>query len=163
MIRAGLGRDLHRLVPGRRFLLGGVELDSDKGELGHSDGDVLTHAIIDAILGAAGLGDIGEFFPPGDALWKDADSLELLRIVSQKIKTQGWKIINIDCVVCCEQPKILPYREKIQSSLANVLEIEKEALFVKGKTNEGLGDIGKGEAVEALAICLAEKQSTTPR
>ena len=158
MIRIGLGKDLHRLAEGRRFVVGGVEIPCNKGELGFSDGDVLTHAVMDAILGAAGLGDIGEFFPPGDPKWKDADSLELLRIVREKFEKTGWKIINIDCVVCCEEPKILPHRNKIQHKLAGVLGIGADAIFVKGKTGEGLGEIGRGEAVEATAVCLAEKR-----
>lgn len=158
MIRTGLGKDLHRLVSGRRFLLGGVEIPSAKGELGHSDGDVLCHAVIDAILGAAGLGDIGEFFPSGDPFYKDANSWELLRKAKEKVTAAGWKVLNIDCVVTCEEPKILPYREKIRASLAKALEMDIDSVFVKGKTNEGLGETGKDEAVEALAVCLLEKK-----
>jgi len=157
MIRVGLGRDLHRLVPDRRFLLGGVELESEFGELGHSDGDVLAHSIIDALLGAAGLGDIGELFPPSDEKWKDADSMSLLKIVFESVKKEGWNIANIDCVIVCDKPKLLPYREKIRLSLAQTLETSIENIFVKGKTNEGLGFLGEGKAVEALAICLLEK------
>ncbi len=157
MIRIGLGRDLHRLIEGRRFILGGVIVPAEKGELGHSDGDVLAHAITDAILGASGLGDIGELFPPGDETWKDADSMELLRTAYQKIKDDGWKIINIDCVVTCEKPKILLHRGAIRENIARILEIDVSSVFVKGKTNEGLGEIGGGLAVEALALCLLEK------
>ena len=157
MFRVGLGRDLHRLIPGRPFLLGGVHIPFEKGEAGHSDGDVLAHAIIDALLGAAGLGDIGELFPPGMPKWKDADSLELLRTAWNMAQTQGWRIVNLDCVVTCENPKILPFRENIRNSLAKVLGIGVESVFVKGKTNEGLGSLGKGEAMEALAVCLLEK------
>ncbi|MDR0497022.1 MAG: 2-C-methyl-D-erythritol 2,4-cyclodiphosphate synthase [Treponema sp.] len=157
MIKVGLGRDLHRLVPGRKFLLGGVEIPFEKGEAGHSDGDFLAHAACDAILGAAGLGDIGELYPPDDAIWKDADSLDLLKSTWQRVKAQGWRLINLDCVVSCEMPKILPHRESIRSSLAKALEAGPDAVFVKGKTYEGLGPIGTGEAVEALAVCLLEK------
>ena len=157
MFRVGLGRDIHRLIPGRPFLLGGVHIPFDKGEAGHSDGDVLTHAVIDALLGAAGLGDIGELFPPGLSKWKDADSLELLRTAWNLVQTQGWRVVNLDCVVICENPKILPFRENIRNSLAKVLGIGVESVFVKGKTNEGLGSLGRGEAVEALALCLLEK------
>ncbi|MDR2900415.1 MAG: 2-C-methyl-D-erythritol 2,4-cyclodiphosphate synthase [Treponema sp.] len=157
MTRIGLGKDLHRLVEGRRFILGGIVIPSDKGELGHSDGDVLAHAVTDAILGAAGLGDIGELFPDKDAAWKDADSMELLQIAYQKVKADGWKIINLDCVVTCEKPKILPYRNAIRENIAHILEIDDSSVFVKGKTNEGLGEIGEGLAVEALSICLLEK------
>jgi len=155
--RIGLGRDLHRLVSGRKFLLGGVEIPFEKGELAHSDGDVLTHAIIDALLGAAALGDIGEFYPDNDPAWKDANSLELLKNAWQQVKAQGWRLVNLDCTVVCEKPKILPYREEIRRSLAKTLEIETSRVFVKGKTSEGLGPIGSGEAVEALAVCLLGK------
>ncbi|QQO11058.1 2-C-methyl-D-erythritol 2,4-cyclodiphosphate synthase [Breznakiella homolactica] len=157
MIRIGLGRDLHRLAPGRRFLLGGAELPAESGELGHSDGDVLAHAVTDALLGAAGLGDIGEMFPPSDDTWKDADSMELLRTAYARVTALGWRMVNLDCVVSCEKPKILPHREAIRASLAAVLEADPAAVFVKGKTNEGLGPVGEGAAVEALAVCLLEK------
>ena len=157
MLRIGLGRDLHRLVPGRRFLLGGVEIPCDLGELGHSDGDVLAHAIIDALLGAAGLGDIGERFPPTDNTWKDADSRSLLKTAWKQVRDSGWRLVNLDCVVICEQPKVLPWREAIRGSLAATLEVTPEAVFVKGKTNEGLGPLGEGLAVEALATALLER------
>ena len=157
MIRIGLGRDMHRLVEGRSFLLGGTEIPFEKGELGHSDGDVLAHAVCDALLGAAGLGDIGELYPPGNPAWKDADSIELLKSAWQKVKSRGWRLVNLDCMVSCEEPKILPYRDTIRQSLAEALEADSGQIFVKGKTNEGLGPIGTGEAVEALAVCLLEK------
>ena len=155
--RIGLGRDLHRLVAGRRFLLGGVEIPHEKGELGHSDGDVLVHAVIDAILGASGLGDIGELYPPNDPAWKDADSLKLLKGAWDKARAEGWNLINLDCTVVCEEPKIFPHRDSIRISLSQALEIDIGSVFVKGKTNEGLGDLGSGEAVEALAVCLLER------
>jgi len=154
--RIGIGRDLHRLADDRKFLLGGVEIPFDKGELGHSDGDVLAHAVCDAILGAAGLGDIGELFPDSDPAYKDADSMELLKCAWQGVKAQGWRLANLDCVVCCEKPKILPHRDKIRSSLAKALDADPALVFVKGKTAEGLGPIGNGEAVEAMAVCLLE-------
>jgi 2-C-methyl-D-erythritol 2,4-cyclodiphosphate synthase len=157
MLRIGLGRDLHRLVPGRRFLLGGVELPSPVGEQGHSDGDALVHALIDALLGAAGLGDIGELFPPTDAAWKDADSLRLLAIAFNKVKAAGWSVVNIDAVVTCERPKLLPHRAAIRASLATALELPVDAVFVKGKTNEGCDALGEGRAVEALVVCLLER------
>jgi 2-C-methyl-D-erythritol 2,4-cyclodiphosphate synthase len=157
MIRVGLGRDLHRLVRGRRFLLGGVEIPARRGEMGYSDGDVLAHAVTDAILGAAGLGDIGAIFPPTEAAWKDADSMALLRASFEMAKKSGWRLVNLDCVVCCEKPRVLHYREEIRRSLARSLDIDPEAVFVKGKTAEGLGAIGRGRAVEALAVCLLEK------
>ncbi|MDR2718573.1 MAG: 2-C-methyl-D-erythritol 2,4-cyclodiphosphate synthase [Treponema sp.] len=157
MLRIGLGRDVHRLVKGRRFLLGGVELPAQRGELGHSDGDVLAHAVCDAILGAAALGDIGELFPPSDPAWKDADSMALLRSVYDMAQQAGWTLVNLDCVVCCEEPKVLPFRDRIRQSLAQALEVSIDRIFVKGKTAEGLGPVGKGKAVEALAVCLLEK------
>jgi len=155
MMRVGIGRDLHPLVPGRRFLLGGVQIPAEAGEAGHSDGDVLCHAIIDALLGAAGLGDIGEFFPARDETWKDSNSLDLLKISAEAFYRAGWKIANIDSVVSCEHPAILPWREQIRNSLSGVLGISPDAIFVKGKSGEKLGDIGQGRAVEALAVCLA--------
>jgi 2-C-methyl-D-erythritol 2,4-cyclodiphosphate synthase len=157
MMRTGLGWDVHRLVPDRRFLLGGVELPSDRGELGHSDGDVLAHAVTDALLGGAALGDIGELFPPSDPAWKNADSLALLRSAYEKVRAAGWRLINLDCVVICEKPRILPFREAIRSSLADALEVESAAVFVKGKTAEGLGPPGVGQAVEALVTALLER------
>ncbi|MDR0909907.1 MAG: 2-C-methyl-D-erythritol 2,4-cyclodiphosphate synthase [Spirochaetaceae bacterium] len=153
-MRIGLGWDLHRLIAGRPFLLGGVEIPFEKGEDGHSDGDVLCHALSDALLGAAALGDIGKLFPPGDAQWKDANSLELLKMAWKLVHDAGWEIINIDSVVICEKPKILPFREAIQNSLAKALGIEAGQIFIKGKTNEGLGEIGQGNAVEAKVVCL---------
>ncbi|MDR2631274.1 MAG: 2-C-methyl-D-erythritol 2,4-cyclodiphosphate synthase [Spirochaetaceae bacterium] len=158
MIRIGLGRDIHRLVPGRPFLLAGLELPAERGELGHSDGDVLAHAVTDALLGAAGLGDIGEFFPPEDSAWRDADSMGLLKTTYKKVKDRGWKPVNVDCIVICETPRILPYREPIRDALAAVLELPREAVFVKGKTNEGMGPVGEGLAVEALTVCLLERE-----
>ncbi|MDR0399576.1 MAG: 2-C-methyl-D-erythritol 2,4-cyclodiphosphate synthase [Treponema sp.] len=156
MTRIGLGRDLHRLVLGRPFLLGGLRLESERGELGHSDGDVLAHAVTDALLGAAGLGDIGALFPPSDPQWRDADSLELLKKAWALVKGQGWDLVNLDCVVCCEEPRLLPRREEIRASLAGALGVPPARVFVKGKTAEGLGPVGEGRAVEALAICLLE-------
>jgi 2-C-methyl-D-erythritol 2,4-cyclodiphosphate synthase len=158
MFRIGLGKDIHPLVTGRPFILGGQKIPFEKGQSGHSDGDALTHAVIDALLGASGLGDIGEFFPSEDPKWKDADSLELLRTAWGIVQRQGWSIVNLDCVVCCENPKILPFREKIRQSLAGILGISFETIFVKGKTGEGLGPVGNGEAIEALVICLMEKE-----
>ena len=139
-MRTGLGYDLHRLVRGKRLMMGGVHIPFKKGEKAHSDGDVLLHAITDALLGACGMGDIGEFFPPSDKKWKDANSSELLSTVWEIISEAGWKIQNIDCVIIIEEPKILPFR--------------KEQIFIKAKTGEGIGIIGKGKAVAALASCL---------
>jgi 2-C-methyl-D-erythritol 2,4-cyclodiphosphate synthase/2-C-methyl-D-erythritol 4-phosphate cytidylyltransferase/2-C-methyl-D-erythritol 2,4-cyclodiphosphate synthase len=158
MIRTGIGCDIHKLKRGRRFLLGGIEIPFSKGEDGHSDGDVLAHAVCDALLGASGLGDIGELFPPSDPSWKDADSMKLLRTAFSRVKNSGWEIVNIDCVIICEKPKVLPFRDAIRKSLAEILEISFDRVFVKGKTAEGLGDAGRGKAVEAYAVCLLEKK-----
>jgi len=157
MIRAGLGQDTHRLAKGRPFLLGGIEIPAPRGEAGHSDGDALAHAVTDAVLGAAGLGDIGELFPPSDLAWKDADSMALLRTAFSGVKQAGWHVVNLDCVIICENPKVLPYREAIRNSLSTALEVSAERIFLKGKTAEGMGPVGKGRAVEVLALCLLEK------
>jgi 2-C-methyl-D-erythritol 2,4-cyclodiphosphate synthase/2-C-methyl-D-erythritol 4-phosphate cytidylyltransferase/2-C-methyl-D-erythritol 2,4-cyclodiphosphate synthase len=151
----GLGRDIHPLVPGRRFVLGGVLLDAEAGEEGHSDGDVLCHAIIDALLGALRRGDIGELFPPGGGAYKDACSLGLLRhCVSAALAPSPWRISGIDAVVSCKSPVVLPYREAIRRSLSDALGVREEQVFVKGKSGNGVGEVGQGRAVEALAVCL---------
>jgi 2-C-methyl-D-erythritol 2,4-cyclodiphosphate synthase len=157
MIRTGLGYDLHRLVAGRALVLGGVAIPFDKGEDGHSDGDVLLHAITDALLGASGLGDIGEFFPPSDPKWKGADSRMLLGTAWDAARNAGWRIENIDCVIALEKPKFLPHRPAIRASIAETLGIDIDRIFVKAKTGEGLGSVGTGEAVEVWAICLLTK------
>ena len=157
MIRVGLGYDIHRLVEGRRLLLGGVELPFEIGEDGHSDGDVLYHAITDALLGASGLGDIGSFFPPEEAKWKDSDSAELLKTVMKKVYAEGWQIENLDCVIKLEKPKFIPYRQKVIESIARTLDIAPEQVFVKAKTGEKLPPVGTSEAVEASVVCLLSK------
>jgi 2-C-methyl-D-erythritol 2,4-cyclodiphosphate synthase/2-C-methyl-D-erythritol 4-phosphate cytidylyltransferase/2-C-methyl-D-erythritol 2,4-cyclodiphosphate synthase len=157
MIRTGIGYDLHRLKKGRRFILGGVVIPFDKGESGHSDGDVLAHAVCDALLGASGLGDIGELFPSANLAWKNANSMELLRNVFERVKLQCWQFVNLDCVIICENPKVLPFRDAICKSIAKVMEVPVQNIFVKGKTAEGIGAIGKGKAVEVLVTCLLEK------
>ena len=157
MIRVGLGYDLHTLVPTRKLKLGGIEIPFDLGEDGHSDGDVLLHAITDALLGASGLGDIGEFFPPSDAKWKNADSKMLLKTAWNKIKDDGWKLENLDCVINIEKPKILCHRKEIISSIAKVLECDENQIFVKAKTGEKIGEIGKSQAVAAWTVCLLSK------
>lgn len=157
MIRVGLGYDLHRLVEGRKLFLGGVEFDFSKGEQGHSDGDVLLHAVTDALLGASGLGDIGSYFPPEDEKWKDADSKLLLQKVWNDVRNEGWKIVNIDCVIKLEKPKFLPKRQEVINSIAQILGIESSNVFVKAKTGEKLPPIGTSQAVEAEAVCLLEK------
>ena len=157
MIRVGLGYDIHRLIEGRPLILGGIVLPFEKGEDGHSDGDVLFHAITDAVLGAAGLGDIGSFFPPEDMQWKDADSAKLLETVMEKVRAAGWHIENIDCVIKLEKPKFIPYRQQVIESVARALQIQPEQVFVKAKTGEKLPPVGTSEAVEATAVCLLSK------
>ncbi len=157
MIRVGLGYDLHRLVAGRPLLLGGVELPFEKGEDGHSDGDVLFHAITDAVLGASGLGDIGSFFPPEDPQWKDADSAMLLKTVIEKVYAAGWKLENLDCVIKLEKPKFIPYRERVIKSIATVLGVAPDQVFVKAKTGEKLPPVGTSDAVEAEVVCLLSR------
>ncbi|MCR4630380.1 MAG: 2-C-methyl-D-erythritol 2,4-cyclodiphosphate synthase [Treponema sp.] len=157
-MRVGLGYDLHRLVSGRRLVLGGVEFEFEKGEDGHSDGDVLLHAITDALLGASGLGDIGSYFPPEDMKWKDADSAELLRTVMKDIRAAGWKIENLDCVIKLEKPKFLPKRQMVIDSVAKILEIKSEQVFVKAKTGEKLPPVGTSDAVEAECVCLLSRE-----
>ena len=157
MIRVGLGYDIHRLIEGRPLILGGVVLPFEKGEDGHSDGDVLFHAITDAVLGASGLGDIGSFFPPEDMQWKDANSADLLKNVMQKVYAAGWIIENLDCVIKLEKPKFIPYRQQVIESVARALSIDPSQVFVKAKTGEKLPPVGTGEAVEATAVCLLSK------
>lgn len=157
MIRTGLGYDLHRLITGRPLILGGITIPFDKGEDGHSDGDVLLHAITDAVLGAAGIGDIGEFFPPSDLHWKGADSKKLLSVAWDAVQKKGWKLENLDCVIALQQPKFLPWRTAVCASIAEVLHVDAEQVFVKAKTGEGLGPVGTGEAVEVWATCLISK------
>ncbi|MDR3285024.1 MAG: 2-C-methyl-D-erythritol 2,4-cyclodiphosphate synthase [Treponema sp.] len=156
--RTGLGYDRHRLIMGRKLVLGGVELPFEKGEDGHSDGDVLFHAVSDALLGASGLGDIGSCFPPEDPQWKDADSADLLKRVWKDVRGAGWRLVNLDCVVLLEKPKMLPFRDKIRRSIAQTLETDPETVFVKAKTGEKTGEVGRGEIVEAWVVCLLEKK-----
>jgi 2-C-methyl-D-erythritol 2,4-cyclodiphosphate synthase len=157
MIKVGLGYDLHRLVEGRKLLLGGIYLPFERGEDGHSDGDVLLHAISDALLGASGLGDIGSFFPPEEPQWKDADSAQLLKTVVSKVYDEGWKIENLDCVIKLEKPKFIPYRTQVIKSIADILQIDENQVFVKAKTGEKLAEIGRSEAVEVWCVCLLSR------
>lgn len=156
-IKIGFGTDLHILAEGRKFFLGGIQIPCEKGEVAHSDGDVLIHAICDALLGAAGIGDIGSYFPPTDDKWKNADSKILLKKVFADIKNLGWQINNLDCVVETEIPKVLPWRQKIISSLAQILELNENQIFVKAKTNEGQDAVGNKNAIKAYCSCLLKK------
>lgn len=157
MTRIGLGYDLHRLVAGRPLVLGGVTIPSPLGEDGHSDGDALLHAITDALLGASGLGDIGELFPPSDQRWKGADSRDLLKTAWQRVRDAGWSIENIDCVIALQEPKFLPWRERVRAEISQVLGVTPDRIFVKAKTGEGLAPIGTKEAVAAWAVCLLSR------
>ncbi|WP_422480282.1 2-C-methyl-D-erythritol 2,4-cyclodiphosphate synthase [Pleomorphochaeta sp. DL1XJH-081] len=158
-MRVGSGWDLHRLVEKRPLMLGGVQIPHTRGEAGHSDGDVLIHAIIDALLGAVAIGDIGSHFPPSDDRWKDVSSLELLQMTLEKIK--GWKIVNIDTTVILENPKLRPYIDAIRDSLSQTCDIPIECISVKAKTAEGiLGEVGQGEAIIAQAIVLLKPVPT---
>lgn len=152
-MRIGIGNDIHRLIEGRPLILGGVEIPYSKGEDAHSDGDVLVHAIIDAILGACAKGDIGALFPPSDERYKDADSLKLLK---QAVEYTGAKIINIDSSITLEEPKLRPYITTMRERIAEVLSIDIDRVSIKAKTNEGLDEIGKGNAVNAIAVVLVE-------
>jgi 2-C-methyl-D-erythritol 2,4-cyclodiphosphate synthase len=152
MSLSGIGYDCHRLITGRRLVLGGVEIPSELGLDGHSDADVLAHAVIDALLGAAGLGDIGEHFPDTDERFRDADSMALLLQVSALLRGAGLRIVNVDCTVIMERPKLAPHRAAIRERLADTLGVSPERVNVKATTGEGMGFIGRGEGVAALAI-----------
>ncbi|HUD24534.1 MAG TPA: 2-C-methyl-D-erythritol 2,4-cyclodiphosphate synthase [Burkholderiaceae bacterium] len=153
-IRVGQGFDVHALVPGRRLVLGGVSIEHERGLLGHSDADVLLHAIADALLGAAGLGDIGRMFPDSDPRYRDADSGALLAEVAQRVQQDGWRVANVDCTVIAEQPRIAPHVEAIRGSIAQLLQVDRAQINVKGKTAERLGAIGRGEAIAASVVVL---------
>jgi 2-C-methyl-D-erythritol 2,4-cyclodiphosphate synthase len=157
MVMSGLGYDCHQLAEGRRLVLGGVELPHDRGLAGHSDADVLTHAIIDALLGAAALGDIGEHFPDTDEQYRDASSLDLLRTTVAMLMHRGVAILHVDCTVVIERPHIAPVRESIRWSLAEALGISSEHVSVKATRGEGMGFVGREEGVAALAIATVER------
>ena len=153
-IRVGQGFDVHALVSGRRLVIGGVEIPHERGLLGHSDADVLLHAITDAILGAAGLGDIGHLFPDTDARYKDADSRVLLRAAVERAAGAGWRIGNVDATVIAERPKIAPHVDAMRASIAADCRVDEGAVNIKGKTSEKLGFVGRGEGVAAQAVVL---------
>lgn len=153
-IRIGNGYDIHRLVADRRLILGGVEIPHEMGLLGHSDADVLTHAIMDAMLGALSLGDIGHYFPPTEPKWAGADSLVLLAQVQTLIQEKGWRVGNIDSVVVAERPKLKPHILAMRDRLASVLELKPDQIGVKATTNEKLGPVGREEGIAAYAVVL---------
>lgn len=158
-LRIGHGYDVHRLVEGRPLILGGVEIPWEKGLLGHSDADVLTHAVMDALSGAARLGDIGKLFPDTDPAYQDISSLKLLAEVGRLLREKGYLIVNIDAVLLAQAPKVGPYRQKMVENLASVLNIEVEQVNVKATTEEGLGFTGDGSGMAAHAVVLLEKRA----
>jgi len=156
-IRIGNGYDIHRLVEGRSLILGGVTIPHHLGLLGHSDADVLTHAIMDALLGALSLGDIGHYFPPTDPQWAGADSLVLLKQVYGLVTDQGWAISNLDNVIVAEQPKLKPHLETMKKTLAQVLNLDPDQIGIKATTNEKLGPVGREEGIAAYSVALLVK------
>lgn len=153
-MRVGMGYDVHKLTEGRRLIIGGVEIPYEKGLLGHSDADVLIHAVMDALLGAAALGDIGSHFPDSDPAYKGISSILLLKKVGELLKNQGYSIGNIDAVVIAQKPKMAPYISLMRKNMADALGIAVECISVKATTEEGLGFTGKGEGISSQAICL---------
>ena len=156
-MRVGTGYDVHRLTEGRPLILGGVSIPYEKGLLGHSDADVLLHAIMDALLGAAALGDIGKLFPDNDPAYEGADSLKLLIRVGELLGENGYYISNIDSTIIAQRPKLSPYREQMRKNIADALHLEPDQVSVKATTEEGLGFTGSGEGIAAQAVCLIEK------
>ncbi len=156
--RTGIGTDIHRLEEGRRLMLCGVHVPYPAGLLGHSDGDVGLHAVIDALVGAAGLGDIGTFFPDTDPRWKDADSKELLFVIKEQLEDKRWEVVNVDVIIHAEEPKLAPVKGQMKRCIAGLLGIDFTAVNVKAKTNEGLGEIGAGQAMAATATVLLKKK-----
>ncbi|HHY42419.1 MAG TPA: 2-C-methyl-D-erythritol 2,4-cyclodiphosphate synthase [Thermoanaerobacterales bacterium] len=156
-MRIGIGFDVHQLVEGRKLILGGVTIPFEKGLLGHSDADVLVHAINDALLGACALGDIGKHFPDTDPAYKDISSIKLLKRVKDLLSVHGYKVVNIDSVICAERPKLAPYIDEMRKNIAETLSIAVDRVSVKATTTEGLGFEGKGEGISAQAVCLIEK------
>lgn len=156
MLRIGHGYDVHRLVEGRRCVLGGVDVPSRLGLLGHSDADVLAHALSDALLGALRAGDVGQLFPDTDPAYKDADSLVLLSRVGELVAERGFSIVDCDCTVAAQAPRLLPYRQQMRENLAAALGLDVERVGVKATTTEGLGFVGREEGIAAWAVCLLE-------
>ena len=158
-LRIGYGEDIHRLVPNRKLILGGVEIPFNQGLLGHSDADCLLHAIADALLGACALGDIGDHFPVDDSQWENAASKKILSESYSLVKKKGYQITNLDASVLAEKPRLSPYRLAMRESIARVLELDLNQVSVKLMTNEGLDAIGKGKAIRSTCICLLERKT----
>ncbi len=157
-MRVGFGYDVHRLVEGRRLILGGVDVPHSKGFLGHSDADVLLHAVIDSLIGAAALGDIGAHFPPDDNTWKDASSIGLLKRASRLIDANGFRVVNIDSTIVCQSPRLLPHIPGMVENISKALGLGDGAVNVKAKTEEGLGFTGLGEGISAYSTALIEEK-----
>ena len=155
--RIGFGNDVHRLIPGRQLILGGIALESDLGADGHSDADALTHAITDAIFGALAIGDIGTHFPNSDERWRDAESFVFLRFAVGEAKRLGYSVVNVDCTIELEMPKLRPYIDKMREGLAVTLEVTHEHVSIKAKSGEGVDAVGEKRAVRATAIVLIER------
>ncbi|MDJ1177474.1 2-C-methyl-D-erythritol 2,4-cyclodiphosphate synthase [Roseofilum sp. BLCC_M91] len=156
-IRIGNGYDIHQLGPDRPLILGGVNIPHELGLVGHSDADVLTHAIMDAMLGALSLGDIGHYFPPSDPQWKGADSLKLLHEVNGLLLDRGWQVVNIDSVVVAERPKLKPHLSAMGDRLSTILNLPRDRVSIKATTNEKLGPVGREEAIAAYAVTLLQQ------
>ncbi len=161
MTRFGIGYDSHRFAEGRRLVLGGVEIPFTRGLAGHSDADVLIHAVCDALLGAAAEGDIGQHFPDNDPLWKGADSTKLLNMVAELLRSKGWEIGNTDATVIAESPKLMPHIAAMRSRLAEAMGIDESRVSVKAKTNEGMDAAGRGEGIMALAVAAVYAKGKT--
>ena len=157
-MRIGIGHDTHRLEPGGPLRLGGVEIPHDRHAVGHSDADVLLHAVVDALLGAAALGDIGQMFPDTDPANRDRDSAEMVRAARDAIAAVGLRVVNIDCIVHAQRPRLLAHRQMIRTRIADMLHIEPECVGLKGKTAEGLGPVGQQEAIVAQCVCLLDER-----
>lgn len=155
-MRVGMGYDVHRLVEERRLILGGVEIPYEKGLLGHSDADVVLHAIMDAMLGAAALGDIGRHFPDTDPAYKGADSMVLLQACREKLRAAGYRVHNLDALICAQAPKMAPHIETMRANIARALQLDVDAVNVKATTTERLGFVGDGSGISAYAVCLLE-------
>jgi 2-C-methyl-D-erythritol 2,4-cyclodiphosphate synthase len=159
VMRVGHGFDAHRLVEGRPFILGGIEIPFERGPLGHSDADVLAHALSDALLGGCALGDLGTHFPDSDERWKGADSMRLLEACAEMVRGRGFEIANLDATVVVQRPKLAPHLEAIRANLARVLRIETDAVSVKAKTSEGMGYTGDGTGIAAYAVALLTRSA----
>lgn len=159
-LRIGIGHDTHRLKPGGPLLLGGVEIPFDKQLDGHSDSDVLLHAVTDAILGASSMGDIGEMFPNTSAENKDRDSVEMLKIATDKVRQSGFKVLNLDCIVFAQRPKLSQFKQRIADSIANALDMESRLIGVKAKTGEGIGEVGEEKCMMAQCVALLYQEGT---